>query len=109
MVADAHFQQLSHSHMHIPLSQAWFLKMLNNAKGHHEDAHPDAHAVRLRIGAMCLDCNSKPPFDLGAEYSFYLQKLSHVSAECRLNLEDEADLLQVSKTGGGSAVVIVQH
>lgn len=47
---------------------------------------------------MCLDCNSKPPFDLGAEYSFYLQKLSHVSAECRLNLEDEADLLQVSNT-----------
>lgn len=63
----------------------WFdmLKQLN------KDAHPDAHACRLKISLVTMDSPIRQPWSVTGEYHNYLNKIEHVSAQCRLNLEQE--------------------
>ena len=58
------------------------------------DAHPDAHACRLKVSLVMLDSPVELPWDLSAELSSYVRKLPHVSANCRLSEEEEATLLR---------------
>ena len=58
------------------------------------DAHPDAHACRMKISLVTADSPMQPGWDLTHEVSRYITKLSHVSAHCRLSHVEEAQLLQ---------------
>jgi hypothetical protein len=62
-----------------------------------KDAHPDAHAVRLRLALVCFECGEKPAWDVNKDYQAYLKKYAHVSAECRLDADDEDQLLSRSR------------
>jgi len=53
------------------------------------DAHPDSHACRLKIALAVANSGVSLPFSIGAQYSAYLRKLDHVSAQCRLSPEEE--------------------
>ena len=58
------------------------------------DLHPDAHACRLKISLVMLDSPVVLPWDLSAEMASYVQKLQHVSANCRLSHDEELILLK---------------
>lgn len=57
--------------------------------------HPDAIACRLRLHLTLLETGTQLcPYDyLVKTYKAYNLKLHHVSLECKLNLEEEDDLL----------------
>ena len=75
--------------------------ILGTANG---DAHPDAHACRLRISLVTIDSPVQCPWDLTKECSRYISKLSHVSAICRLRLDEELQLLQLCISDSMSCV-----
>ena len=61
-----------------------------------DDAHPDAHACRLKISLATvatsfLECG----WAVEDEMEAYLEKLDVVSAACRLTLAEEAELLDI--------------
>jgi hypothetical protein len=56
--------------------------------------HPDAHACRLKIAIVTVDSGVELPFDLTLQAARYAVKLSHVSAACRISLEEELQLLE---------------
>jgi hypothetical protein len=58
-----------------------------------DDFHPDAHACRLRATLAVLHSDNEQPWQTHVELDQYLAKLPHVSAQCRLALEDELALL----------------
>ena len=64
-----------------------------NSPANSVDAHPDAHACRLKISLVMLDSPVSPPWDLTIEMSNYVRKLPHVSANCRLTPTEELTLL----------------
>lgn len=59
-----------------------------------DDWHPDAHACRLKISLVTIDSGVKLPWDLTLQCARYIIKLSHVSASCRISLEEELQLLE---------------
>lgn len=59
------------------------------------DAHPDAHACRLKISLVMLDSPISPPWDTSLEMAEYVRKLPHVSANCRLTPQEELTLLGI--------------
>ncbi|KAH9261268.1 hypothetical protein BASA81_000972 [Batrachochytrium salamandrivorans] len=59
-----------------------------------DDFHPDAHACRLKISLVTMDSGVKLPWDLTLQMCRYVTKLSHVSAGCRISLEEELQLLE---------------
>jgi len=61
--------------------------------GANDDWHPDAHACRLKIAIVTVDSGVELPFDVTLQAARYAVKLSHVSAACRLSLEEELQLL----------------
>lgn len=67
------------------------------------DSHPDAHACRLKLTLAVQysqgHSTNKPKWQNHTEMTGYLSKLSHVSAACRLSLEEELEALYLSKTG----------
>ena len=58
------------------------------------DAHPDAHACRLKISLVTADSPMKPGWDVTHTMSRYISKLSHVSAHCRMTHAEELQLTQ---------------
>ena len=63
-----------------------------------DDKHPDACAVRLKLRLATLHCN----YEIGTDndgvlwprdYAEYIQKLAHISTECRLTRRQEELLL----------------
>ncbi|KAJ1607845.1 putative EF hand domain-containing protein [Cryptosporidium canis] len=81
-----------------------------NHLGHTWDCHPDAHACRLKMWLYCLrhlstssktisaSCTKSPNFsctwDLHHDIEGYTLKLARVSANCRLSIEEELEVLQ---------------
>ena len=63
-----------------------------SALGDVQDAHPDAHACRLRLSIVTADSPLRPGWDVTHELSRYVTKLSHVSAVCRLGHAEEQQL-----------------
>jgi len=59
-----------------------------------DDFHPDAHACRLKISLVTIDSGVSLPWDLTLQCARYINKLSHVSASCRISLEEELQLLE---------------
>jgi hypothetical protein len=65
------------------------------------DSHPDAHACRLMIALVCLECGEKIDtvewrnffWDVGEDIKAYLGKYAHVSQVCRLNIAEEKEIL----------------
>ena len=64
-----------------------------------DDAHPDAHAVRLKLALAVQYSRSsnKVKWEQHREMDRYLAKLGHVTASCRLTYEEELDALHLSK------------
>ena len=62
-----------------------------------DDPHPDAHSVRLKVALVTMGCGEQMPWDLTRELAAYIQKSSHVSATCRISLEEELQLLSSSE------------
>ena len=82
-----------------------------------DDPHPDAIAMRLRIALQCYDCGELPPFGgvedaAGSQEEFlelkkqrddqirkeldkYIYAWPHVSAVCRLTIEQETHLVKI--------------
>ncbi|KAF7457140.1 EF hand family protein [Cryptosporidium felis] len=81
-----------------------------NKLGHLWDSHPDAHACRLKIWLYCLrhismPCGIRPnltrsntgsfcTWDLSSDIEGYVSKIGNVSANCRLTVEEELEVLQ---------------
>lgn len=61
------------------------------------DQHPDAHACRLRASLAVLHSNNVAPWETHLELDRYLAKLAHVSAACRIAVDDELALLYSCK------------
>ena len=59
-----------------------------------DDWHPDAHACRIRISLVTIDADMDFPWDLTLQEARHVVKLPHVSANCRLSLEEELQLLE---------------
>jgi hypothetical protein len=59
-----------------------------------QDAHPDAHAVRLKISLVTNDSGSKPPWDLTKECANHSLKSDYVSCYCRLEPQEELQILE---------------
>lgn len=64
--------------------------------------HPDAIAIRLRLHLILLETGTVlcPHDFLAKSYNSYSQKLQHVALECKLTLDEENDLLNVSALDG---------
>ena len=69
-------------------------KAIFSALKDNADAHPDAHACRLKISLVTADSPMKAGWDLTHEMSRYITKLPHVSAPCRMSHSEEAQLMQ---------------
>eukprot|EP00808_Paulinella_micropora_P008730 g77250.t1 len=54
-----------------------------------DDFHPDAHACRAKVSLVTMDSGSKAPWDLTLELSRFVVKQSHVTANCRMSLQEE--------------------
>ena len=80
------------SDTHLTLEENNSLNFLNSPKNS-ADQHPDAHACRLKISLVMLDSPVSPPWDLSVEMSWYVRKLQHVSANCKLTPNEELTLL----------------
>eukprot|EP00667_Euglena_gracilis_P000067 EG_transcript_67 len=72
------------------------------------DAQPDAHACRLKLTLATLGCAQVMPcpWDLVTEMEGYVQKLEHISAGCRLTLQEEYKVLQLCGDGAGLPLCI---
>ena len=66
-----------------------------------DDAHPDAHAVRLKLSLAVQYSrqSNKLKWEQHKEVDRYMAKLAHVAAACRLTYEEELDALHLSKQG----------
>lgn len=62
-------------------------------QGEISDAHPNAHACRCKISLVTIDSPVTCPWKIHKELAKYISKLSHVSATCRLNEDEEKQLL----------------
>jgi len=61
------------------------------------DFHADAHACRLKIWLATVDTKMNCPWDITSEMEFYLAKHGHVSAACRLTIDEELAVLESCK------------
>lgn len=75
------------------------------------DAHPDAHAIRLKLGlSQQYSKLSGEAFEQSLgwrvhnEYHSYLEKVTHVSASCRLTQEQELDIIKRGCREAGSII-----
>ena len=69
--------------------------ILSSLAGAGGDRHPDAHATRLKIASALLDAPVTLPFDCTLEVAGYTLRQAHVSAVCRLGLEEELSLFKL--------------
>ena len=67
------------------------------------DCHPDAHACRLKLSVVTVGLGAgstmKCPWSITEEMEDYVKKHAHVSASCRLTMEEEMLLLQLCTPG----------
>jgi len=79
-------------------SQYWILCLFYRFA--RTDAHPNAHATRLRI-ALCLRYNKRVLNDvvpdLSVQYERYLEKYAHLSKCCILNRDEETAISQMCR------------
>ena len=87
--------------------ERWLMSLVKESA---DDWHPDAHACRLRLALICLECgetqlladewkvdkNDQELVSVDLD-GYFIQKNNHVSASCRLLPEDEADLMRLLK------------
>ena len=64
-----------------------------------DDAHPDAHACRIKLSLATRETPMQCPWDLENEVKMYQHKLSSVSAACRLSAREEHVLLCILLPG----------
>ena len=64
-----------------------------NLRAASHDFHPDAHAVRMKLSLVTIDSGSTLPWNLTSEAARYINKMSHVSAECRISRSEEFQIL----------------
>ena len=64
-----------------------------------DDMHPDAHACRLKLTLAIMYSDNKGKWEVHVEMDKYLAKLQHVSTDCRLNIDEEIDILYHCKSG----------
>ena len=69
------------------------LKIFEALKFAHDDLHPDAHAVRLKVSLVTMESGATAPWDLTNELASYISKLPHVSATCFISEREELQLL----------------
>lgn len=79
------------SDIELQREEAWVFDMLGRTA---EDKHPDAHALRMRLALVAFESGHEVPYDVSADYAEYISKLSHVSAVCRLKMDEEETLLR---------------
>ncbi len=60
------------------------------------DSHPDCVACKLKLSLVTMHSGEMLPWSVGTEYATYAQKLSHVSSQCRLSVEEELLLMQTA-------------
>jgi hypothetical protein len=84
--------------------ERWLMSMVKETA---DDWHPDAHACRLRLALICLECgetqlleeewkvekNNQELLSIDLD-GYFIQKYNHVSASCRLLPEDETELMR---------------
>lgn len=58
-----------------------------------DDRHPDACACRIRLTLSIAYSDNEAPWTLGGELYDYLTTSDHVSAKCRLSIEEEKEAL----------------
>jgi hypothetical protein len=85
-----------HTDMKFSKEERWIMKMFKRDEKD-QDKHPDAHACRLMLVLVCLECgeSTKDIFDIEDDYRGYIKKNAHVSQACRLTIEDEQLLLTI--------------
>eukprot|EP00466_Bigelowiella_natans_P001199 jgi/Bigna1/76726/fgenesh1_pg.43_\ len=71
------------------------------------DTHPDAQACKIKLSMALLYSGEKLPWDLAFEYGSYIDKLGHVSAECRFSHVQEARI--VSAVGSSVSKISLQN
>ena len=83
-----------HTDMKFNTEERWIMNMFKRDEKD-QDKHPDAHACRLMLALVCLECgeSTKDIFDVKEDYKGYVKKNAHVSQACRLTIEDEQLLL----------------
>ncbi len=64
-----------------------------------DDAHPDAHACRLKISLATMDSPMGLPWDLTTEASKFINKVAHVSATTQIEYAEEMQLLETGQVG----------
>ena len=73
------------------------------------DQHPDAHACRLKVALavsyseerLVLKDENGTAWELDGEYAQYIKKVAHISASCRLSMEEELQLVELCKDDKG--------
>lgn len=71
--------------------ERWVFGQLDRSK---DDRHPDSLACRIKLSLAVRHSENKFGWELHQELDEYLHKLPHVSAACRLSLEEELDALR---------------
>ena len=74
-----------------------------------DDQHPDACACKVKIGVVTGDADMQLPMRLDLEMALYVQKLHHVSASCRLTLEEEQRALQLINDHNERLRIALEH
>eukprot|EP00750_Incisomonas_marina_P014138 INCI17609.11.p1 GENE.INCI17609.11~~INCI17609.11.p1 ORF type:complete len:5029 (+),score=1065.32 INCI17609.11:298-15384(+) len=62
-----------------------------------DDAHPDAHACRLKISLVTMDSPMTSPWDVTAEAAKFINKVAHVSATNQIEFDEELQLLETDR------------
>ena len=66
------------------------MQVFNRLSATVDDAHPDAHACRLKVSLATMEAPMPSPWDLTIEAAKFINKVAHVSAttqiECVVNV-----------------------
>ena len=80
--------------------EAYIMRMMERTT---HDQHPDAHACRLKVALavsyseerLVLKDENGTAWEVDGEYAQYIKKVHHISASCRLSMEEEVQLVQL--------------
>ena len=97
-----------HTDQKFSIEERWIMSLINTVQDGSQDkldAHPDAHACRLMLALVCIQCGENVPWDYAADLDGYIKKNSHISQVCRLSIADERLLMSSAARGGHSGTV----
>lgn len=60
------------------------MQVFNRLAATVDDAHPDAHACRLKISLATMEAPMPSPWDLTTEAAKFINKVAHVSATTQI-------------------------